>query len=80
MRYIDYITRDPNICGGQPVMRGTRVPLRTVLASLADGDTVDDLLREFPALTAEAVNAAIAFACASALEDIPIPPLPSIAT
>jgi uncharacterized protein (DUF433 family) len=31
--------RNPKICGGQPVFRGTRVPLRTVLASLAEGDS-----------------------------------------
>ena len=38
-RYGDRIVRDPQICGGQPVFKGTRVILRTVLASLADGDS-----------------------------------------
>src|SRR5579859_5346790 len=33
--------RDPSICGGQPVFRGTRVTLRSVLASLADGDSIE---------------------------------------
>jgi uncharacterized protein (DUF433 family) len=32
----DRIVRDPQICGGEPVFRGTRATLRTVLASLAD--------------------------------------------
>ena len=35
MDYQQYIMRDPKICGGEPVFKGTRLPLRTVLASLA---------------------------------------------
>jgi uncharacterized protein (DUF433 family) len=71
------IVRDPRICGGEPVTRGTRISLRTVLASLADGDTVDDLLRDFPALTAADVQAVIAFAAAAAQEDLPTPGVPA---
>jgi len=37
--YQRHIIRDPKICGGEPVFKGTRVTLRTVLASLATGDT-----------------------------------------
>jgi len=64
--YTDRIIRDPQICGGQPVLRGTRVTLRTVLASLADGDSIEEILGEFPTLKPEDVRAAIAFAAASA--------------
>lgn len=56
------ITRDPQIAGGEPVFKGTRVPLRTVLASLADGDDETEILSSFPTLTREHVRAAIAFA------------------
>jgi len=35
--YSDYIVQDPQICGGEPVVRSTQVPVRTVLASLAEG-------------------------------------------
>lgn len=73
------ITSDPAIAGGQPVFLGTRVTLRTVLASLAEGDREADLLREFPTLTPDHVRAAIAFAAASAEEDLPRPPLPKVA-
>ncbi len=66
------ITRDPKICGGAPVFSGTRVPLRTVLASLAAGDNVDVILKSFPTLREEDVRAAIQFAAASAEEDIPL--------
>ena len=54
--------RDPKICGGQTVFRGTRVLLRSVLASLAEGDTVDEVLKAFPSLSPEHVHAAVAFA------------------
>jgi uncharacterized protein (DUF433 family) len=67
-----WIVRDPQICGGQPVFKGTRVTLRTVLASLADGDSVEEILADFPSLTPENVQAAIAFAAATAEEDLPV--------
>jgi uncharacterized protein (DUF433 family) len=68
----DRIVRDPSICGGEPVIRGTRVPLRTVLASLSDGDSVEEIVAGFPSLTPEDVRAVIAFAADSAREDLPV--------
>lgn len=76
MNYQDRITRNPQVCGGEPVIKDTRVTLRTVLASLADGDRLEDILKDFPTLTAEDVRAVIAFAAASAEEDLPLPALP----
>jgi uncharacterized protein (DUF433 family) len=72
------IIRDNGICGGEPVFKGTRVTLRTVLASLADGDSADDIVSDFPSLKMEDVQAAIAFAAASAEEDLPLPAVPQI--
>ena len=72
------IIRDKGICGGEPVFKGTRVTLRTVLASLADGDSTEEILADFPSLKAEDVQAAIAFAAASAEEDLPTPAVPHI--
>ena len=57
--YQDRIVRDKAICGGEPVFKGTRVTLRTVLASLAGGDTVEEILTDFPSLAAEDVRAAM---------------------
>jgi len=71
--------RDPALCGGQPVFRGTRVTLRSVLASLAEGNSVKQILTSFPTLTEHHVNSAIAFAAASAQEDLPVPGIPLIA-
>ena len=62
MDYNDFITRDPGIVGGQLVLKGTRVTLNTVLSSLAEGATVEEILKDFPTLTEEHVRAAIAFA------------------
>ena len=72
MNYRDRIERTRNIAGGEAVMKGTRVTLKTVLASLAEGATTDEILRDFPTLTEEDVRAAIAFAAASAQEDLPV--------
>ena len=76
--YEERIVRDKRICGGEPVFKGTRVTLRTVLASLADGDSAEEILRDFPSLRPEDVQAAIAFAAASAEEDLPVPAVPRI--
>ena len=78
MNYHDHIIRDPEICGGQPVIRGTRVTLRTLLASLAEGSDEAEILEDFPALTREDIKAVIAFAAASAEEDLPVPEVPAI--
>jgi len=76
MDYQRRIVRHPKVCGGEPVLKGTRVTLRTVLASLAEGATVQEVLEDFPTLTEDDVRAAIAFAAASARGDIPLPEIP----
>jgi uncharacterized protein (DUF433 family) len=79
MDYQRYITRDPVVCGGEPVVKGTRVTIRTVLASLGEGLSVEEIVKEFPTLDEEAVRAIIAFAAVSAEEDLPVPAAPSLA-
>jgi len=79
MNYQQHITRNPKICGGEPIIRGTRITLRTVLASLAEGATVDEILADFPTLKEADVRAVIAFAAASAQDDVPAPELPNVA-
>ncbi|HKC55322.1 MAG TPA: DUF433 domain-containing protein [Vicinamibacterales bacterium] len=76
MNYQDRIVRDPQIVGGEPVLKGTRVTLKTVLASLAEGATTAEILADFPTLTEEDIRAAIAFAAASAQEDLPVVEIP----
>lgn len=55
------------------MFKGTRVLLRAVLADLADGATVEQVLADFPTLTEAQVRAAIAFAAAAARDDMPVP-------
>jgi uncharacterized protein (DUF433 family) len=74
----DRIVREPHICSGEPVFKGTRVLLRTVLASLAAGDSAEQILGDFPTLTPEDIRAAVAFAAASAEEDLPVHAPPNI--
>ena len=75
----DYFERRPGLCGGVPVIKGTRVPVRTLLASLAEGATEQEILADFPTVSGDALRAVIAFAASSAQDDLPLAPLPSCA-
>lgn len=79
MEYLEHFHEDPRVCGGEPVIKGTRVTLRTLLASLGEGGTMDEILADYPSITEDDLRAVIAFAAASAGEDLPIPPLPKVA-
>jgi uncharacterized protein (DUF433 family) len=72
MNYDERIERRPQVAGGEAVIKGTRVTLRTVLASLAEGATTAEILEDFPTLTEADIRAVIAFAAASAQEDLPV--------
>jgi uncharacterized protein (DUF433 family) len=52
----------PDICNGGPVVRGTRIAVQAVLEFLVAGDSVDDVLAEYPALTREDVQSCLAHA------------------
>jgi uncharacterized protein (DUF433 family) len=45
------ISRDPEIMGGAPVFRGTRVPVQTLLDYLEAGESIDDFLKGFPSVS-----------------------------
>lgn len=77
MDYQSHFVRDPQICNGEPIIRGTRIPLRIILASLAEGASDEELLSSYLGLTREDVRAVIAFAAASAEEDLPVPDIPN---
>lgn len=73
MDFAAHFERDPKVCVGETVFRGTRVLLRVILADLADGATIEEILADFPSLNEEQVRAAIAFAAAAARDDMPVP-------
>jgi uncharacterized protein (DUF433 family) len=56
------ITIDSDICNGKPVVRGTRIAVQTVLEFLAAGDSIEDVLEEYPSLKREDIQACIDYA------------------
>jgi len=56
------IVMDPAICNGRPVVRGTRITLQTVIEFLAAGDSIEEVIEEFPTLTKEDVKACLSYA------------------
>ena len=52
----------PEVMGGKPCIKGTRIPVDLILRYLGDGQGVEEILQAFPGLTAEDVRAAAAFA------------------
>lgn len=53
---------DSRVCHGKPVIRGTRVLVATILGALAGGDSLADVLEDYPNISEEDVRAALAFA------------------
>lgn len=56
------ITVDPEVMGGLPCIRGLRIPVATVVAMIADGMTVDEVVADLPDLTREDVAEALRYA------------------
>jgi uncharacterized protein (DUF433 family) len=57
-----YITVDPAVCHGRACIHGTRIPVFVVLDNLAAGISEVEILQSYPALSPEAVRAALAYA------------------
>lgn len=57
-----HIEIDPAVCHGKPVIRGTRVLVSTLLGALSAGDSIEDLLSDYPNVTREDIKAALEFA------------------
>ncbi|MFN6962510.1 MAG: DUF433 domain-containing protein [Pyrinomonadaceae bacterium] len=62
MNWQDRITFDPAICHGKPCLKGTRVMVSVILDNLAAGNTVDEILANYPSLSPEDISSAIAYA------------------
>ena len=58
----ELIVSDPEILNGKPIVRGTRISVALILQSIASGMTKEDILRGFPTLTREGLEAALDFA------------------
>lgn len=62
MSRLDRITSDPEICHGQPTVRGLRYTVESILELLSAGMSVDDVLADYPDLERDDVLAALEFA------------------
>lgn len=67
----ELIVRDPTICHGQAVVKGTRIMVSVILDALAAGMTEDEILREYPTLTINGIRAAAAYGAELARDEYP---------
>ncbi len=64
------IVSDPKICGGEPCVKGTRIPVKVVLSHLAAGESNSDIVASLPPLTESDVKACLEFASFLAAERV----------
>ena len=57
MNWEDYISVDPEICHGKPCIKGTRVLVETIVASLEDGMTADQIHSHYPSISYQSIEA-----------------------
>lgn len=62
MHWRNHISVDPQICHGKACIAGTRIMVSVVLDNLAAGESVESILRSYPTLTREGIQAAIQYA------------------
>lgn len=65
VRLAEGIVSDPEVCGGRPRIAGTRITVTDILAALAAGDTVEELVTDFPYLSKEGIQDALRFAASN---------------
>jgi len=61
---------DPNVSGGQPCIRGTRIYIAIILDGLAEGLTSEQIIDHYPQLTEEDIRAALAYAAELSRENL----------
>jgi uncharacterized protein (DUF433 family) len=59
---LDRITLDPEVCNGKPTIRGKRITAQTILEFLGAGESREEILRQYPSLESEDIDACLAFA------------------
>src|SRR5262249_35193495 len=57
-----WVEIDPEVMGGVPVVRGTRIPVYTILGRIEEGETLDEVVRDFDHVPRQALEAALAYA------------------
>jgi uncharacterized protein (DUF433 family) len=69
----DFFTSNPEVCGGEICAAGTRIPVTVILDNLAEGSTKQEILRSYPSLRPEHIEAALAYAAELAHEESLVP-------
>jgi uncharacterized protein (DUF433 family) len=64
MSLLDRIELDPKVCNGKAVIQGTRIPVSVILDQIASGESWDSIIKGFPELTKEDIQAALVYASA----------------
>lgn len=64
------ISINPKVCHGQACVKGTRIPVYQIIRMLANGDTIEDLLKEYPSLEREDILACLDYAASLAEEQV----------
>ena len=67
---LEHILVDPKICHGQACIKGTRIPVHQILHMLANGDTIDGLLEDYPSLKRDDILACIEYAASLTEEQV----------
>lgn len=62
------IAIDPEVCGGEPCIKGTRIPVHVILSHLAAGEDYETILKNFPKITREDILACLEYASYLATE------------
>ena len=70
MQWQDYISTDPAVCHGKACITGTRVMVTVILDSLAAGLSVEEIIENYPSVSADAVKASLSYAADLANERI----------
>ena len=76
---LERISIDPDVCFGKPCIRGTRIWVSLILDFLASGTSIEELLEEYPQLTVEDIQAAIAYGAEMSRERYVAIPLETVA-
>jgi uncharacterized protein (DUF433 family) len=69
----EFLSSNPEVCGGEICATGTRIPVTVILDSLAEGNSKEQILASYPSLKLDHVSAALAYAAELAHEECLVP-------
>ena len=61
-KYLNLISSDPEILHGKPCIKRTRIPVYLIVSLIAEGTTIEEILKDYPSLTKESISSALFYA------------------